>query len=178
MPSGKTTFQAGMCMKTNRRTRCQVPGVRCQGVHPDSQVQARGLATVRSEKPTFQAGMCLKTNDRVRSPRFEVRSRKASAAGAPVLTPGSLLLTPVLQEMKVQPEMLLKTHDREHGTREHGVRGVKILASFLKGTPARVEPGAHASVTGYPGNMLKTNARQNQITHHKSLFANALAPYS
>jgi hypothetical protein len=80
--------------------------------------------------------------------------------------------------MKVQPEMLLKTHDREHGTREYGTRGVQILASALQGTLAPVERGAHAPVTGYPGNMLKTKVRQNPIAHHKSPFANALAPGS
>ena len=80
--------------------------------------------------------------------------------------------------MKVHPEMLLKTHDREHGTREYGTRGVPILAYALPGTLGRVKQAAHTPVTGYPGNMLKTRARQNPITHHKSLFANALAPYS
>ena len=38
-----------------------------------------------------------------------------------ILTPGSLLLTPALQEMKVHPEMLLKT--KERGIRGHGNRG-------------------------------------------------------
>ena len=102
-----------------------------------------------------QPEMLLKTKEGVRSPRSEVQSRETSAAGVPVLTPGSLLLAPVLQEMKVHPEILLKTHDREHGTR-----------------------GAHAPVTGYPGNMLKTKVRLNPITHHKSPFANPLTPDS
>ena len=62
--------------------------------------------------------------------------------------------------MKVQPEMLLKTHDREHGIREYGTRG------------------AYAPGTGYPGNMLKKKSRQNPITHHQSPFANALTPGS
>ena len=59
---GKTTFQAGMCMKT-KRTRCQVSGARCQGAHLGSPVQAGGFATVRREKATFQAGMCMKTKE-------------------------------------------------------------------------------------------------------------------
>ena len=149
-----------------------------------SQVSGRGPG-VRREKTTFQAGMCMKTNEGARSPRSGVRSRKASAAGAHVLTPGSLLLTPVLQEMKVHLEMLLKTHDREHGIREYGTRSAQILApdsgllaSLLQGTQALVERGADAPVTGYPGNMLKTNMRQNPITDHQSPFANALAPCS
>ena len=109
------TFQAGMCVKTNKRTRCQVRGTRREGAHLDSEVPAGRLGAVRSEKTTFQAGMCMKTNNRVRSPGSGVRSRKASAADSPILTPGSLLLTPVLQKMKVHPEMLMKTKDREHG---------------------------------------------------------------
>jgi hypothetical protein len=113
--SEKTTFQAGMCVKTKKITRCQVRGARCEGAHLDSGVQAGRLGAVRSEKTTFQAGMCMKTNNRVRSPGSGVRSRKASAADSPILTPGSLLLTPVLQKMKVHPEMLMKTKDREHG---------------------------------------------------------------
>jgi hypothetical protein len=51
--------------------------------------------------------------------------------------------------MKVQPEMLLKTHDREHETREYGMRGVQILtsdscllASLPLGTQAPVERAA------------------------------------
>ena len=177
MPSAKTTFQAGMCMKT-KRTRCRVSGARCQGCSSSLGSPGRRVRDVRREYTTFQAGMCVKTKDTVRSSGSRVRSQKAPAAGAPILTPGSLLLTPVLQEMKVHPEMLLKTHDREHGIREHGIRGVQILASAFQGTLAPVERSAHASVTGYPGNMLKTNARQNQITHHKWLLANALAPCS
>ena len=55
-----------------------------------------------------------------------------------ILSPDSCLLTSVLQEMKVHPEMLMKTHDRERGTRENGTRGVRILASALPGTPAPV----------------------------------------
>ena len=88
----------------------------------------------------FQAGMCMKTNDGVRSPRSEVRSRKASAAGAPVLTPGSLLLTPSLQEMKVQPEMLLKTKDgKKEGVRYQvsGVRTVSESAERKNDVPSR-----------------------------------------
>ena len=77
-----------------------------------------------------------------------------------ILDPRSCLPTRAFQQMKVQPEMLLKTHDRDHRTREYGIRG------------------AHAPVTGYPGNMLKTKVRQSPITHHKVLFTNALAPDS
>jgi len=95
-----------------------------------------------------------------------------------ILAPDSWLLTLALQKMKVQPEMLLKTHDREHGTRGYETRGVQILASALPGTLAPVERGAHAPVTGYPGNMLKTKVRQNPITHHQSPFAHAVAPDS
>ena len=168
--SEKTTFQAGMCMKT-KRTRCQVSGARCQGARLGQEVPAGGCERPTSEKTTFQAGMCKKTKNTVRSPRSEVRSSKGPADGAPVLTPGSLLLTPALQEMKVQPEMLLKTHDREHGTRDTGTRdrrGVQILASAFQGTLASAERGAHASVTGYPGNMLKRKGtpepnRQSQM---------------
>lgn len=47
----------------------------------------------------------------------EVRGRKASAAGPPVLTPGSLFLSPVLQEMTVHPEILLKTKEDERKMR-------------------------------------------------------------
>ena len=125
---------------------------------------------------TFQPGMCMKTNDTARSPRSELRSRKASAAGAPILAPGSLL-TPAFQEMTVQPEMLLKTHDREHGTREYGKRGVQILASAFPGTLAPVERAAHARVTGYPGNMLKKK-HANPITHHHSPMPRLLTPCS
>ena len=78
--------------------------------------------------------------------------------------------------MKVQPEMLMKTKDREQGTREYWTTGVPILAFALPETLAPVERGAHAPVTGYPGNVLKTKVRQNPITHHQSPFANALAP--
>ena len=59
------------------------------------------------------------TTRRTRSPRSsgerpksEVRrpkTRGSGACGAP--HSGSLLLTPILQEMKVQPEMLMKTKD-------------------------------------------------------------------
>ena len=72
----------------------------------------------------------------------------------------------------------MKTKDREDGAREYGTRGVQIPASALQEDPAPVEPGAHAPVTGYPGNMLKTNVRQDPITHHQSPFANALTPGS
>ena len=80
--------------------------------------------------------------------------------------------------MQVHPEMLLKTHEREHQTREHGIPGVQILACAFQGARAPVEPGARAPVTGYPGNVLKTKVRKNPFTNHKSLFVNALAPYS
>ncbi len=62
--------------------------------------------------------------------------------------PGSLLLAPVLQEMKVHPEMLLKTNDRENGTRQYGTRGAQILASAFQGIMAPEERGEHAPVTG------------------------------
>jgi hypothetical protein len=63
MPSEKTTFQAGMYMKTKRGegVRCQVSGARCEGTYLHPEVQASGFARVRSEKTTFQAGMCMKT---------------------------------------------------------------------------------------------------------------------
>ncbi len=80
--------------------------------------------------------------------------------------------------MKVQPEMLLKTQDRENRTREYGTRGGQILASALHGRLVPVERGAHVPVTGYPGNMLETKARQNPISNHKSPFTNALTPVS
>ena len=90
----------------------QFPTTKCQfRAHPGGR---------NNRKTTFQAGMCMKTNDTVRSPRSEVRSRRPPAAGAPILTPGSLLLTPVLQEMKVHPEMLMKTKDRQNRLAERG----------------------------------------------------------
>ena len=67
--SERTTFQAGMCMKTKRR-RCQVSGARFQAIHHDPELLARGLGTVRSERTTFQAGMCMKR--KVQSPGFGV----------------------------------------------------------------------------------------------------------
>ena len=88
------------------------------------------------------------------------------------------LLTPVLQEIKVQPEMLLKTRHREHGTREYGTRGVPILAYALPGMLGRVKQGAHTPVTGYPGNILKTRVLQNPFDHHPPSFANSLSPDS
>jgi hypothetical protein len=66
--------------------------------------------------------------------------------------------------------MSMKTKDRENGT-----RGVPVLACAPQGTPAPEEQGAHAPVTGYPGNVLKTKALQSQFTHRQSSFANALA---
>ena len=53
----------------------KVSGTWCQGIHPDSHVQVRGVATVRSEKITFQAGMYMKR----RGPEYGVWSLKTSA---------------------------------------------------------------------------------------------------
>ena len=117
----------------------------------------------------------MKIRTPVRSPRSEVRSRRASAAGVPTPAPGSLRLTLVPQEMEVQPEMLLKTKRREHGTREYGTRGAPILASALPGTLDRGEQGAHTPVTGYPGNILKIKVLQYPCNPHQWSFANALA---
>jgi hypothetical protein len=115
-----------MCMKT-KRARCQVPGARCQGAHPDPEIQAGEVRAVRSEKTTFQAGMCMKTKDAVRSQESRTICHRQV-----ILAPDSWLLTPVLQEMQVHPEMLLKTKDRENGTRENGTRGMPILPSALQ----------------------------------------------
>ncbi len=125
--------------------------------------------------------MLLKTKDRKNelAPTSVIRGGSIGALPqSGILAPDSDLLAPAFQEMKVQPEMLLKTQDREHGTREYGTRGVQILASALPGTLATVERGAHAPVPGYPGNMLKTKIRQNPITRHQSPFAHAVAPHS
>ena len=71
--------------------------------------------------PTEQGVRCQ--DSPVRGPKSGVRSRKASAAGTPILTPGSLLLTPALQEMKVHPEMLMKTKDRVRSPKSKGFCG-------------------------------------------------------
>jgi len=68
----------------------------------------------------------------------------------------------------------MKTKDRQYGTWGYGTQGVQTLACAPQGTLVPVERSAHAPVTGYPGNMLKTKVRQNPITHRKSPFANAL----
>ena len=47
--SEKTTFQAGMYMKT-KRTRCQVSGARCQGAHLGWEVPAGALETCGAKK--------------------------------------------------------------------------------------------------------------------------------
>ena len=83
-----------------------------------------------------------------KGPESGVRSRKAFAAGAPVLTPDSLLLTSALQEMKVRPEMLMKTNEPEHGTREYGTRGVQIPASALQETLAPCGAGRACACDG------------------------------
>jgi len=152
-------------MKTKKTVRSPRSEVR----RSEPKVPEWGKFSPRHQIRTFQPGMCMKTNDTVRSPEPQnVRRRQV------ILAPDSWLPTPAFQQMKVQPEMLMKTNDREHGMREYGTRGVQILASALQGTLAPVEWGAHAPVTGYPGNTLKTKVRQNPITHHKSPFANAL----
>ena len=89
--SEKTTFQAGMCMKT-KRTRCQVSGARCQGARLDSEVPAGGCGMARSQKTTFQAGMCMKTKEGVRSPG--VRSPKSKGVCGGCACSDSRLLTP------------------------------------------------------------------------------------
>ncbi len=88
-------------------------GVRCRVSGCSSWLGGPGrrVRDLRSKKITFQAGMCMKTKNTVRSPRSEVRSRNAPVAGTPALIPSSLLLTPAFQEMKVHPEMLLKTKE-------------------------------------------------------------------
>ncbi len=162
-----------------KRTRCQVPGARCQGAHLDSDVPAGGLATARSEKTTFQPGMYMKTKNTVRNPRSEVRSLGSKGLCGLCAYSDSWLLTSdscASTNEGATGDVVENTRSGSRKT-EHGMRGVQILASAFQGTLAAVERGAHASVTGYPGNMLKTRARQNPITNHKSLFANALAPY-
>ena len=62
------------------------------------------LLTSVLQEMKVQPEMLLKTKESVRSPRSEVRSRRASAAGVPIPAPGSLLLTSALEEMKVQPD--------------------------------------------------------------------------
>ena len=74
-----------------------------------------------SEETTFQAGMCMKTNEDVRSPRSDVERLLRVARS--ILNPGSLLLTPVPQEMKVHPEMLLKTKESVRSPKSKGVCG-------------------------------------------------------
>ena len=79
--------------------------------------------------------------------------------------------------MKVQPEMLLKTQDREnrHGNTGHGAGKFWHLLSTEGWSPWSRRACAGA---GYPGNMLETKARQNPISNHKSPFTNALTPVS
>ena len=94
---GKTTFQAGMCMKTKRR--------RCQGAHLGSPVQAGGFATVRREKATFQAGMCMKT----KRTRCQVSGARCQGAhlGSPVQAGG--FATVRREKATFQAGMCMKT---------------------------------------------------------------------
>ena len=168
VPDRFTTFQAGMCMKTNNRVRSPGYGVRSR--KPNS-IDSSGPSTVPDRFATFQAGMCMKTKETVRSPKLKgLRSWLRLFC---LLAPHSCS-----SKIQVQPEMLMKTNDRKKRTRGYGTRGVQIPASALQGTSASVQRGVQAPVTGYPGNMLKTKVRQNPITHHKSPIANALAPDS
>ncbi len=114
-----------------------------------------GFARVRIEKTTPHPGMYMKTKNTVRRPRSEVRSRKASATGAPVPTPGSLLLTPTLQEVKVQPEMLLKTKESLRSPRSEARSRKALTAGALVPTP---------------GSLLLTPALQQMKVHPEMLL--------
>ena len=140
------------------------------------------LSTPALQKMQVQPEICMKTKDRenAQAPR-RADSGRFSWSFVPEWHSGSSLLAPVsrllhFKKMKVQPEMLLKTHDRQHGTRDTGRVDSSLCPPRNAGPP--VQQGAPAPVTGYPGNMLKTKVRQNPITHHKSPFANALSPDS
>ena len=147
-------------MKTNGRRRCQVRGSRCAGARRDSEAPAGGLRTVRSEKNyvpsrnvyenkqhspksgiqtkhfchgegerreilTFQAGMRMKTKVRQNS----IANHQSPFANA---------LAPVLQEITVQPEMLLKIKDRDF--RILHIQGRRVVVSYLLHFPCEVRP--------------------------------------
>ena len=155
----------------------KVSGVRCKVSGCSSWLGSPGrrVRDVRSEKTTFQAGMCMKTNNTVRSPRSEVQSRKVFVACAPILTPSSLLLTPALQKMKVQPEMLIE--NTRSGTRDTGTRDTgRADSGFCFPRNPGPRGAGRACVCDGIWEHLENKGAPNRITHHKSLFANALAP--
>jgi len=134
------------------------PGEITSILSPDSD-----LLTPALQEMKVQPEMLLKTKDRgnENAPTSVIPGGSVGALPqSSILAPGSDLLTPAFREMKVQPEMLLKTHDREHGTRRYGAGG------------------AHAPVKGYPGNMLKKRCAvtQSSITYRHSPMPWLLTP--
>ena len=110
------TFQAGMCMKrTVRSSGSGVSKHRRPTGYSGSWLQSPDFCSSRNEGATGDV-----VENKRECPEFRVQSLRNICHRRVILAPDSMLLTPVLQEMKVHPEMLLKTHDRENGTREHG----------------------------------------------------------
>ncbi len=137
------------------KTRCRVPCAKSQGVNPGSRVQTGGLAQVQSQPlESYVPSRNVYENKRELSDS-QARSRKVSAFGAPVLTPGSFVLTPALQEMKGHPEMLLKTKD-----------GVRTPGSEVR---SRMASAAGASILT-PVSLLLTPALQEMKVHPEMLL--------
>ena len=137
--SKKITFQAGMCMKTKDAVRSPRSEVRSRNASVAGTPALIPLLTPDSCFSRYEgASGDVVENKRRNDPKSEVEI--GPAAGAPALTPGSLLLTPAFQEMKVHPEMLLKTKDgKKEGVRYQvsGVRKVSGSAARKNYVPSR-----------------------------------------
>ena len=121
------TFQAGMCMKTKETVRNPRPEVRSRTI-PTAGVLILTLGSRLLASFFENEGSSGYIDESKRTGKLDTGYGKWDAERAHsdswLLTSGS-----VLQKMKVHPEMLLKTKDRESGIRGtgNGTRRTPIL---------------------------------------------------
>ncbi len=173
----KTTFQAGMCMKTKNEVsgaRCKVSEYLSRLWNPD-----RRFGRARIELPENDVPSRNVYENKVHGPKSEVRSPKSKGLGGGCAYSDSWLLAPDSCTSRNEGVTGDVDENKGPGTWDRGILDTGRRRFWLllpKDRWPSVERGAHAPVMGYPGNMLKIRVRQNPITHHKSPFANALAP--
>ena len=107
-----------MLLKTKDRENEQAPATAIPGssvaILPQGAILAPDsfLLSPRFQEMKVQPEICMKTKDRENGEAPTTADTGSAVATLPqsgILAPDFFLLTPALQEMKVQPEMLLKT---------------------------------------------------------------------